>query len=215
VIKSNDDILFLANLYANVPGELELFDMNDKVLCKVEWTDNPFVELADKHSVTSECYVVVRLLGPKTILAVSLIVEKLDSEAFQHEKKELLMKWARFIDDKVKNEMGRKNDLCMIFRSPKEKLATMSELMLAIKLSKYATHAIPTETGFIVTNPKSTYLSSVELNDDGEYCTSLQLDKDDGFNSAFGGDCDFLNDSFKLWKNNAYQGNLSDYYPQY
>lgn len=156
-----------------------------------------------------------RLVGPSTVRAVAICPDKLNAAEFVHPNKDLILKWSNHIDTMVGSEMDRRNDMGYCFSSPKQNLENMSELTLAVKLSKYATHIIPLESGFVVTNAKSTYLSCVGLTSDFSCDTSLMFDKDDGFLSAFGDNSKsiaYINSRFQLWKNNNYQGKMMDYY---
>ena len=155
-----------------------------------------------------------RLAGPDTIKAVSVPVNKIDITNFVHSNKNLIIEWSSYIDNLVSSEIGRTNDIGYIFETPDKFLENMSELLLAVQVSKYATLMIPSDSGFIISNPQSTYLSSVGLNKKF-VMPSLQFDKDDGFCSVWGDKSeheDYLNSRFKLWKENGYQGKLSNYY---
>ncbi|XWV25520.1 putative ORFan [Tupanvirus deep ocean] len=214
-IKSVDDLTFLANFYNNVSGELQVKQNGEKVL-SIEWTTNPFKELLTKSDSLSYPYdIYSRLVGPDTVRAAAICVNKLNPKEFEHSNKNLILEWADYIDKMISAEMERQYDLGYYFKPPKIYLNDMTELALAIKLSKHCTHAVPFESGFIVTNPEAVYLTSVGLNSDF-YCTdSLMFDKDDGFLSPFEPNCksiDYLNTQFQKWKENGYQGKMSDYF---
>lgn len=113
----------------------------------------------------------------------------------------------------VESEMNMKNDIGYIFTSPIQKLENMTEIGLAIKLSKYITHAIPFNSGFIMANTRSAYLSKLEYT--SKIDSNLIFDKDDGFVSSFGEESktlQYLNSLFQKWKNNNYKDKMSDYY---
>jgi hypothetical protein len=211
-IASIKDIEFLIALYKNVPGELTVYDVNNNKVLEVKWQNNPFNELVNCVNYVMPFYIHSRLVGPDTIKAVSILVEKLDS--LEHDNLSAIKQWKTYIDEIIFEEMNRENDRCWMFEPPTSKL-NMAELWLAIKYSKYVTHAIPTQTGFIISNTKSVYLSFVSTNDGGSFY--LQFDKDDGFNSPFGTNTtiDYLNTKFVAWKNDNYSNNIQDYYDQY
>jgi hypothetical protein len=182
--------------------------MNEGTIMTVDWQINPFILLLDKVNEFS-FYIHSRLCGPDTIKAVSIEIEKLDPLSFQHENKENIIIWSNYIDTNLYNEMTRENDLGIMYNKPKVNINNMNELALAIKVSKYCTHYLPTDYGFIITNPKSVYLKCVTLKNCGDV-GFLSFDKDDGFT-----DDKFLNDKFLLWKNNNYQGDIQNFYNKY
>ncbi|XWV26858.1 putative orfan [Tupanvirus soda lake] len=214
-VNSLEDLVFLTNLYQNVQGELSVKQNNNKVI-SIEWTKNPFQELQNNPNLPSYPFdVYSRLVGPDTVRAVAVCVDKLDSTVFEHPNKELILKWAEHIDKVISTEMERQYDLGYYFNPPEKCLDNMSDLAFAVRLSKHCSHVIPFDSGFIVTNPKAVYLTSVGLNA-SFYCTdSLMFDKDDGFLSPFESSCksiDYINSQFKKWKENGYKGKMSDYF---
>lgn len=212
------DLKFLSELYDNVRGELDV-KQGDKPLFSIEWMMNPFKALLNSSKLPNYPFnVLVRLVGPDTIKAVACQIEKMNVASFEHPKKNLILEWADHIDAKVGSEMDRTNDMGYLFIPPKQNLTNMSELLLAINLSKYATHVIPLNLGFIVTNLKSRYLSCVGLTSKLSCTTSLMFDKDDGFISPFDSEADsiqYLNTRFELWKNSGYHRKMTDYYENF
>lgn len=214
-INSVDDIKFLANFYKNVSGELEV-KQNENNIMSIEWTTNPFETLLNRSDLPNYPFdICSRLVGPDTVRATCICIDKLNAAEFEHPKKDLILKWASYIDQMIGSEINRRNDIGYIFRPPEQNLENMSELLLALKLSKYATHVIPLDLGFIMTNAKAAYLTCVGLTQEFSCTTSLMFDKDDGFLSPFEGETksiNYLNSRFRLWKANGYKGKISDYY---
>jgi hypothetical protein len=220
-ITSKSDIELLTKVYDGVSGEMEVKPENDDIaIFGIPWCLNPFQTLSARLDLPPYPFdVQVKMCGPDTIRAVSVVVSpKLDPVSFEHPNKSLIMTWAAHIDTMIKSEMERKDHVNRTFKPPTPALASMSDLMLAIRLSKFATHVIPHQAGFIVTNPKSAYLSWVGLTPDAHCTTSLTFDKDDGFSTMTSTDYEeinYLNSRFQLWKDKEYQGKMADYYEQY
>lgn len=213
-INNIEDINFLINLYRNVRGELEI-KQDENSITSIEWGLNPFEKIPESPNVPEYPFeIYARICGPDTIRAVSLVIDKLNIDEFQHANKQLILEWSKYIDRVVNSEMNRSNDICFMFSTPEKKLENLSELLSAIKLSANATHIIPSKTGFIITNPVAVYLSWVGLTSKSDPSSAMMFDKDDGFGSAFGGSdsIEYLNTRFELWKNSGYQGKMSDYY---
>jgi len=216
-IKSKSDLNLLSRLYASVQGELKVYS-DTSLLLKIDWQLNPFNALLSHNDVDSlleqSFEIHSRLVGPQTVMAVAGDVPKITS--YDGYNNNVIAQWADYIDKNINSEMNRIGDMCIQFKYPDIKLSNMDELFIAIKLSKYATLAIPAQDGYIVTNPKSHYLSWVGLNENSS--TSLQFDKDDGFNSSFGesSHIDYLNiNYFNKWKSNNFNGKLSDYFTSF
>lgn len=220
VITCDADLDFLISLYREVRGELTF--KNQQNVVKIEWTTNPFLFLkkyleSNTIIITQDSHIECRLCGPDTIKAVSFTPKKFtldEVSAFSHTKKAILLWWADRIDEILLDEMDRRNDLLQIWDKPSEdKRVTMAELCWAIKLSENATYFIPCETGFLVSNEKSGYLSYFGIMSKTEMNTSLMFDKDDGFCSPFSKvDLSFLNSKFLSWKNDNHKGKLSDHF---
>ena len=221
VINKKSDLEFLANFYDKVSGELNV-KHGDTVITSVQWTINPFralLELLELSELSLYPFDIwSRLVGPDTVKAAAQLVTKLDVETFQHTKRELIMEWADYIDLQVKNEMDRSNDMAMYFERPTQNLSSMSELMLAVKLSKYATHVVSHSSCFIVANTDSVYLSWIGLTPESHCASSLMFDTDDGFTSPFepnSKSIQYLNTRFNLWKESGYPGKMADYYENF
>ena len=218
LIKSMSDIKFLQETYYGVNGELSLCNKeNTEIFLSVEWCDNPFEVLSNRIDLSYYPFnVVARLVGPATIKAVSLKIEKVDVDKFEHPNKAVILQWVNHIDNDVGREMYRENDGSIVFKKPEQPLANMSEVTLAVKLAKNITHVIPFKKSYIVANTKSVYLSQIGLNSD--VTPALQFDIDDGFISSFGDydseskDLQYINSRFQLWKLNGYRGKLVDYF---
>lgn len=174
----------------------------------------------DKKSICCIClekqiefvgYTQSRLCGPDTIQCVSIKVNKVDLDHVDPQQdRHLIQQWSNYIDDMVRNEMERSNDMAMMFTPPQLPLSK-EELWLAIQCSQFALYALPYGDGYIVSHPDSVYLSCVSMGQNDN--TSLYFDKDDGFLSCFGGPVpNHLNDFFNQWKDNHYIGLLQDYY---
>lgn len=166
-INSLADIQFLSTIFQEADGELTF--KTEEFELQVYWTLDPFAKLIEllhqKISLVNSS-IKCRLCGPDTIRGVSQRPERLERESFEHEKKELILWWSDRIDSMVHNEMDRVNDIGYIYEDPPlEKYINMNELFLAIRLSKYATHVIPGESGFLIANEKSTYLSYIGILD--------------------------------------------------
>jgi len=210
-IESLADLEFLAKLYKDVAGELSVEghpDMN------IEWTTNPFMALMQSlNGLNVPFNIQTRLVGPQTVMAVSTPIQKLDKSTFEHPNKTNILEWADFIDEKISDEIDRRNDMCRIFTRPSTDLTNKDELLLAASLSEYATIALSGKNGFIFSHPKICYLSWFGLTQN-DYCNSaLMFDKDDGFLSPFmDGEDDesmkYLNDAFLKWKASSYSGDL-------
>lgn len=218
VINKKSDLEFLANFYDKVSGELNV-KRGDTEIASVQWTINPFRALLELPELPSYPFDIwSRLVGPDTVKAAAQLVTKLDPNTFQHTKRELIMEWANYIDLQVKNEMKRSNDMAMYFERPKQNLSSMPELMLAVKLSKYATHVVIHSSCFIIANTDSAYLSMIGLTPESHCVSSLMFDTDDGFSSPFEPNSQsvrYLNTRFNLWKESGYQGKMADYYENF
>ena len=148
LIKSKQDIEFLVDIYQNVSGELEI-KHGDTKLFSISWIMNPFKTLLDSFDIPSYPFnIICRLNGPDTIKAVSPIVDKLDVAEFAHPNKILILEWLNYIDKVVGFEMYRQNNSGFCFEPPEQNLHNIFELTLAVRLSKYATHAISLDSGF-------------------------------------------------------------------
>jgi hypothetical protein len=217
-IRSKLDIDLLIRIYKNVAGELNMTSKSTKI--DIPWTNEPFKALLKNESFNfiEPSTINSRLIGPQTIIGVAKNIEKINPNGLKHDNKTNLMKWADCIDLNIGIEMNRRTDIGYKFSPPEENLNNINELYLAAQLSRFATHVLPGNNGFIMANPKSTYLSWIPLNNNHHSDSSLQFDKDDGFISSFGTSTyiDYLNNSFfNQWKNNNYQGELSDYFPKF
>jgi hypothetical protein len=146
-------------------------------------------------------------MGPYTAQEVALEVIKIN----QHNNESIKI-WADFIDDMIESELKRTNDIGINFPAPKENLQSMDELLLAIKLSKYATHIIQYKTGYIIANDKSKYLTQIILNDNYGFSTSVSFKDERKFCSLFMINTDYIKETFALWKENNYEGPIENYY---
>jgi hypothetical protein len=222
-VRSLDDLSSLSALYGEeTAGELT-FTSKRKKATKIAWCANPFASLYKKlHALKlardKEGVIECRLGGVDTVRAVSQHPVRLDQETFVDPQKELLLKWARHIDEMVASEMGRENDMGWIHESPEEKLGSMEELHQAIRLSQHVTHSVPCRGGFLVANTQSVYLSYVALGNTAtrnEY-TALVFDKDDGFLSMLSGTpCVYLNTKVQRWRDDGCRQPLAAYLDYY
>jgi len=216
-ITNKECIEQLAQLYRGVKGELEF--CCETIQLKIQWTNNPFeslLKILEKSNVFCNGCICCRMCGPDTLRAVAFQPTKIPQVNFEHPEKHILLQWADFIDQSVESEMRRTNDLNWSFKPPATMLQTYHELLLAVRLSKFATHIIPIEKGFLVVNDNSVYWSDVFLSYEKskETPTSFYFDKDDGFGSPF---CSpnsdqiirYLNERyFNPWKENGSKGSL-------
>ena len=209
-ITCKEDLELLIRIYDGVSGELSVLKPeaeDDDVLFKVKWMKSPFKALLPLEVVFPH-KLIVRLVGPQTVIAVSAKLKKINTETFVHDNKVLLLKWAEAIDDTVSEEMGRSNDLAMLITFPDEHL-TMHDLLLAARLSKHATHVLIGDHGIVATNWKCCYLSWIPSNSEGSSGGALMFDKDDGLNATKG--FNYMKECFAAWKASGYQGHLSDH----
>lgn len=216
-INSVKDLELLATFYQNACGELEVNPGNIGSF-SIKWCTNPFSSVLTHADLPNYPFDIhSRLNGPDTVRAAAIRVEKLDPAAFEHPQKDLLLIWSDYVDEMVKFEMDRHNDIGIMFTPPTRSIEPlgMTGLALAIRLSKYATHAIPVESGFIVSNEHASYLNSVGLTASFECSTSLMVDLDDGFCSPWESKSktlNYLNARFQLWKDSGYSGSLTSFY---
>ena len=247
-INSVQDLELLIRIYAGVSGELYVTGMDDEKILDIEWCKEPFAKLLTayhtsnglltlKEKLTFPFKIVSRLVGPQSLLAVAPVLKKVDYATYDQENKDLsnygylfhpnnearrdlVLDWTTSIDKAVSYEMKRSNDMGMMFNHPEE-LLTTNELILAARLSKYATHVYIGENGIIASNFECTYLTwfpAKTMYQDNDKCTSLMFDKDDGHYSPFGevGNAySYMTECFNKWKNNNYEGKLSDYCQEY
>jgi len=219
-IQSIKDIELLQRLYNKAYGSIcinahdDTYNTNSIEL--VAWQYNPFKELlkifSNKTQLKFPLKIYTRIPGPQSILGVALKINKTCKN-----DDPIIQKFADRIDSMVKYEINRTNDLCRKFRPLDETLNSMNQLMLAASISEYAYYVLPDELNkcIHIMNEKSVYITGIGL-DGSDSGSSLMFDKDDGFVTAFSEDeCKFLNDVFLIWKQNKYEGNFSDYLPDY
>jgi len=209
-ITSLDDLKLLIRIYDEVQGELHFLDSSGtKVI--VEWTTCPFNKLLDltlEYPLTIQS----RLVGPQTVMAVSMKIKKIDPALFEHEQKELLMLWANYIDTTVSFEMNRTTDIGRRFQQPNY-IPDVDSLIIAARLSKYATHVYIGDHGIVVSNKECCYLPWIGKG----HTSGLMFDKDDGLLSPFGQieGFNYITECFNKWKASGYSGDLSDYCTKY
>jgi hypothetical protein len=216
-VKSLSDLELLIRIYSEVSGELTVTDSNKNKIKDVEWCKNPFEQLLGMefpYKITS------RLVGPQSLLGIAPKLKKNQPICYSDVDRSVLLKeWSDHIDTVLLSEMNRKNDLGRMTSHPKS-LLSMTELIIAARLSKHATHVYMGESGAIISNFQCVYLSwfPIESDIDIDESASLMFDKDDGLNSPFE-DTDktynYMRRCFKFWKKNNYIGKLSDYCTEY
>ena len=219
-IQSLQDLELLATIFKGVKGELEITTNNDQSTT-IQWTQNPFTKLLENKDQLVKIMpfnLITRLCGPDTIRVVSPQLNKLNPNEFTHQRKNILMIWADYIDSQIQTEMKRSNDLGYTWQNPKEEVNSMDEFLLACRLSKHATHVLfGTHNSALVFNQQCVYLPSLKFTQTSKIDACI-FDKDDGFSPVFS-QCDqqleYINSKFKLWKNNEFKGKLSDYCHEY
>jgi len=214
---------FLSNIYRSIFGGTDK-KLKSNYRLSIERTENPFRALLNDKNINAfletPFEIDVKLSAPDTIRAVSVKLIKIDPNGFYHPNQSLILEWADYIDKNLRFEMNRENQFCVSFDRPKSDLTTMNELYLAACLSKYAVYLLPNKDGYIISHPKSYYLSWIGLHDNSYGDTSIMFDKDDGFWCAMNTQTKYtqrefigyLNMYFSKWKVNEYRGKLSDYF---
>lgn len=82
----------------------------------------------------------------------------MDPKKFNHANRELILEWADAIDNSLLIEMNRENDLGIMDKHPAT-LLDIDELLIAARLSKYATHVYVGDHDIIASNFGCVYLS--------------------------------------------------------
>jgi hypothetical protein len=219
-IKSPQDILLLKRIYGDIAGELVIKAGSGSY--EIEWIDDVFSALENRimdntqPPVEYPFRIKCRIVGPQTILNVSLPLEKIDRSTFEHPNKDVLLQWADRIEEEVSYEMKRKYDVGYMFDNPSTPLNNIQEMILACSLTAHVTHVLPTSYGVFAMNKQCVYIPWVSFS--VSRCVSgIQLDKDDGFNSCFSDDNSpiiiELNDYFNAWKGMNYTGSLTSHIP--
>lgn len=222
-IKSNytvntvQELWDLQKLYQNVSGELKVYSdklRERKLLMTIEWQKSPYFAInSEEINFYFPLTIEGRFCGPQSIFNVSLRLKKMDPLNFEHSNKESIIEWSEYIDNIIKQEMERTNDIGGCLNAPKNNLHSMNELLMACQYSKLATHIFPGKNSVLVFNQKCVYLPAATISNS---CVdpTIMFDKDDGFISNFGElgpECDYMKNKFEMWKNNSYKGDLQNY----
>jgi hypothetical protein len=125
-IQNVEDLLLLQNIFQGVPGAFKFVGncLKDEEGITAVYSRTPFISLEkwmDEMKVPFPIEVQTQLPGPHSAAAVSKAIKKIEKENDEELKGydlELLKQWADAIDEIVKNEMHRKDDLYFNLQIP-------------------------------------------------------------------------------------------------
>lgn len=211
LIQGTKDVIFLQTLYTHCEGELQLESLDETVVHKIEWCSDPFGALilamtTMKDHGNTQYRIMCRLVGPDTVRAVSIALDKTTKETPFEDS--LIQEWADSMDVAIQYEIDRKNDLGYKHKWPETELKSTLDLVRAARCSKLVTFVLPLKKGVVVSNAKAEYLVDVALRKgDEDPVSGLVFDKDDGFGSIWDENsevCKELNTIVTTWQESKY-----------
>lgn len=216
-VSSPGDVLKLSEIYKDVSADVELDGGFNRPIIryKPRRSAEPFlllyVYLLQHNEIEFPLKIHYRSSGPDSIRAIAPKLLSADRP-----KKGILREWADWMDKDIRNEMSRSNDLGYCPDHPEP--TTAYNIMLAARMSRYATFAIPLDGTVVVGNYKRNgYLTYIKTSDGDhtEYPTGLAYDTDDGLVDSWNEKISEKDQAmFTAWKENDHRGSIKEYFEE-